>query len=113
MVLVCLGHPLSLLLDPLFGRLPHQGPLVRGFSPFCPHRLLLLEAVVLLAVEGALAAIGSATTIRGMVTLSLTASRSSRECLLVVPLQHPPPPASPSRILRGFSASLPPLALPR
>ena len=89
MVLDCLGHLLFLLLEfPLLMR--HR---------FYPHqRLLLLEEPALLAVGVALALLGSALTVGGLVTLSLTAIRSSGVCLLVLHLQRLSPPASLSRI---------------
>ena len=89
MVLDCLGHPLFLLLE-----LPLH--LHRRFSSH--HRLLLLEEPALLAVGVALALLGSALTVGGLVTLILTATRSSGVCLLVLHLQRLSPPASLSRI---------------
>ncbi|KAK1685897.1 hypothetical protein QYE76_046745 [Lolium multiflorum] len=61
-------------------------------------RLLLWEELALLAVEVALVLLDSALTIGGLVTLSPTAITSSEECLLVLHLQRPSPPASLSRI---------------
>ncbi|KAK1653869.1 hypothetical protein QYE76_071674 [Lolium multiflorum] len=103
-VLVYLGHLLFSMLG--FWLPPHRR--------FYPHqRVLLLEELALLAVEVALVLLVSALTVGGLVILSLTAIRSNEECLLVLHLQRLSPPASLSRILRGFSAFLPPLALLR
>ena len=89
MVLDCLGHPMFLLLE---------FPLLLHRHSFLHQCLLLLEEPALLAVGVALALLGSALTVGGLVTLSLTATRSSGVWLLVLHLQRLSPPASLSRI---------------
>ena len=89
MVLACLGHLLFLLFEV---------PLLLPRHFFLHQCLLLLEEPALLAVGVALALLGSALTVGGLVTLSLTATRNSVVCLLVLHPQHLSPPASLSRI---------------
>jgi predicted permease len=88
-VLVYFGHLMFLLLG-------FRLPLHHRFHPH--QRLLLLEELVLLAVEVVLVLLISALTIGGLVTLSLTAIRSSEVYLLVLRLQRLSPRASLSRI---------------
>ncbi|KAK1652164.1 hypothetical protein QYE76_069969 [Lolium multiflorum] len=58
-------------------------------APLLPtQRLLLLEEPARLVVGVALALLGSALTVGGLVTLSLTAIRNSKVCLLVLHLQR-------------------------